>query len=129
MLKIPKFIFKLRKLDTQSNFNHLLPEKFWIWAHYCKILLILLRFYVKIDHFLATADCEDMWKEFFWKMKNSQEICKNLIFLKSLLFNPILYGWFEYVILYGGGLFCPSFLFSSYIHHFYSFLGFKCFFR
>ena len=27
MLKIPKFVFKLRKLDTQSDFNHLLPEK------------------------------------------------------------------------------------------------------
>ena len=58
MLKIPKFVFKLRKLDTQSNFNHLLPEKFGIWAHYCKIHLILLKFYVKIDHFLATTDWE-----------------------------------------------------------------------
>ena len=26
MLEIPKFVFKLRKLDTQSDFNHLLPK-------------------------------------------------------------------------------------------------------
>ena len=58
VLKIPKFVFKLCKWITTSDFDHLVPEKFWICAHYCKILLILLGIYVKIDHFLVTADWE-----------------------------------------------------------------------